>query len=97
MTTHLRAAAIALIASSTAYGAPDGFETIVKPFVKQNCVACHNAKTLSGDLDLDRFLSLTGPAALKERERWEKVIARLKSGTMPPKGIPNPPRTAWQP
>jgi len=90
MTTHLRAAALALVAWSTANAAPEDFDTVVKPFVKQNCVGCHNAKTLSGDLDLDRFLTLTAPAALKERERWEKVIARLQSRTMPPKGVPQP-------
>src|SRR5262245_294320 len=69
----------------------DGFEEIVKPFVKQNCAGCHNEKLASGNLNLQRFLTQPGSIALKDRDHWEKAISRMRSGTMPPRGAPRPP------
>ncbi|MES1257068.1 MAG: DUF1592 domain-containing protein [Acidobacteriota bacterium] len=69
----------------------DGFESVVAPFLRENCVRCHNPRLLSGELDLQRFLSQPGAAALQERELWEKVEAKLRSGAMPPPGVPRPP------
>src|SRR6201996_3890090 len=70
---------------------PDGFDTVVKPVIKQSCSLCHNATALTAGLDLARFLNESGPDALKEREVWEKVARKLKTGEMPPPGMPKPP------
>jgi hypothetical protein len=68
----------------------EGFESTVKPFVRQNCVGCHNAKLTSGGLNLERYLTEPGAQALKDREQWEKVVHKLTAGEMPPKGVPRP-------
>jgi hypothetical protein len=58
--------------------------------IRENCVGCHNAVKLKGDLDLERFLDQPANAALKNREVWDLVIQRLKAGEMPPPGRPAP-------
>jgi len=54
--------------------------------VKKNCVGCHNAKVQSGDVNLSAAHNFDG-----DRELWERVTAKLKSGEMPPQGAPRPP------
>src|ERR1700687_1743966 len=53
----------------------------------QYCVTCHNARLKTAGLVID-------PAALDEpganAELWEKVVRKLRSGTMPPAGAPRP-------
>ncbi len=51
------------------------------------CVACHNRRTLAGNLALDTAdLGRVGPHA----ERWEKVLQKLRTRAMPPPGRPRP-------
>lgn len=60
--------------------------------LQQNCSGYHNAKLASGNLNLEPLLA---PASLSTaREGWEKIAAKVKSGEMPPKGMPAlPPAT----
>jgi mono/diheme cytochrome c family protein len=51
------------------------------------CVACHNQKVRTAGLALDT-VDATRPAA--NAEAWEKVITKLRMGTMPPVGRPRP-------
>lgn len=51
------------------------------------CVGCHNERLLTGGLALDG-LDATTPAA--NAEVWERVIQKLRTGTMPPAGRPRP-------
>jgi hypothetical protein len=67
-----------------------GFDVAVKPLIKANCITCHNAKALKGDLDLEQFLSQSGPRALHDRDLWTLVINKLHAGEMPPDGKPKP-------
>ena len=75
------------------------FEKTVEPFLKSNCVLCHNAKMKVGGLALDAYAD--SKTALKDRDIWEKVVQKLRTGQMPPKGRPVPPPeevaevTAW--
>ena len=55
--------------------------------VKTYCVTCHNEKLKTAGLLLDKA-DLSNPPA--GAEVWEKVIRRLRSGTMPPQGMPKP-------
>jgi hypothetical protein len=78
---------------ATAYGATtagDPFATAVQPFLRKNCVACHNEKLKSGEVNLAQYLMEDTASALKDRERWELVLQKLRAGEMPPKGIPRP-------
>jgi hypothetical protein len=82
---------IAIIAIQLAMAAekPSGFQESVRPLIQKNCSGCHNAALSSGNLNLAGFLD---PATLvSNREGWERIIAKLKAGEMPPKGIPKPP------
>lgn len=69
--------------------APGAFEQQVAPFLKRNCVLCHQQKNATAGLDLSGFAS--AEAAWQRPEVWEKVSARIMDGTMPPKGLPRPP------
>ena len=53
------------------------------------CVRCHNERRLNGGLALD-VLDVEDPAGAADR--WETVIRKLRTGTMPPGGVvrPNP-------
>ena len=65
------------------------FAKQVTPFLKRNCVLCHQKKNATAGLDLGTWSS--PGAAWEHPEVWEKVAARLLDGTMPPKGLPRPP------
>ena len=64
------------------------FQKTVEPFLKTNCLVCHNAKLKVGGLNLDAYSN--SKDALHDREVWEKVIQKLRTGQMPPKGRPVP-------
>jgi mono/diheme cytochrome c family protein len=51
------------------------------------CVTCHNQRLRTAGLALDT-LDVTRPGA--NAETWEKVIAKLRAGSMPPPGRPRP-------
>jgi mono/diheme cytochrome c family protein len=67
------------------------YENSVKPLIQQNCIGCHNAVKLKGDLDLQQFLSESSDDALKNRDVFELVVQKLRAGEMPPDGRPRPP------
>ena len=58
--------------------------------INKYCITCHSAKLRTGGLSLQ-------DADLKEvpslAETWEKVIRKLRTGSMPPQGMPHPDRT----
>jgi cytochrome c5 len=51
------------------------------------CVTCHNSKTKIAGLMLDRA-DLSNVAG--DAEMWEKVVRKLRTGAMPPLGMPKP-------
>ena len=61
--------------------------------VKQYCVTCHNARTLTGGLSLE---GLDPAAAASHSDVWEKVIMKLRGGMMPPVGMPRPDEATLQ-
>jgi len=56
--------------------------------LKQYCLTCHNDRTKAGGLVLDAELTKIA----SDRERWEKVVRKVKTGMMPPSGSPRPAR-----
>jgi mono/diheme cytochrome c family protein len=63
-------------------------EQAVLGFVQQHCVVCHGASQPAGDLNL---ASVQGSGAFDERRHdGERVVAKLKTGEMPPAGLPRP-------
>ena len=59
----------------------------VRAVLDTYCIACHNQRLRTGGLALDR-LDMANPGA--NAEVWEKVIAKLRAGSMPPAGRPRP-------
>ena len=51
------------------------------------CIACHNQKLRTAGLALDS-IDVARPGA--NAEVWERVIAKLRAGSMPPQGRPRP-------
>ena len=56
------------------------------------CVTCHNEKLKTAGLALDA-LDVTQPTA--HAELWERVIRRLRTSTMPPRGLPRPDQATY--
>ncbi len=52
------------------------------------CVTCHNQKLKTAGLMLDEA-DVANPGA--GAEVWEKVVRKLRTGTMPPPAMPQPP------
>jgi mono/diheme cytochrome c family protein len=69
---------------------PAAFEQKVTPLFSESCTVCHNAQLASGSLNLAPF---TAPGSLVDkREEWEQIVHKLRTGEMPPRGIPRPPQ-----
>ena len=84
----LRVPVLTCVFALCCLAAKSSFEKTVEPFVRANCLLCHNAKLKVGGLDLEGYRE--SRAALKDREVWEKVIQKVRTGQMPPKGRPAP-------
>ena len=64
------------------------FEKTVAPILTNTCSGCHNASLQSGGVNLAGF---TKPSSLTEnRDGWDVILRKIRSGEMPPKGIPRP-------
>ena len=90
ITTRLAAALLAGASSlfPAVQTATNAFDQNVAGFVKQNCAACHNEKLNTAGLTLTKYHDTA--SMLQDRTVWEKVVARVRTGEMPPKGIPRP-------
>ena len=55
--------------------------------VGRYCIACHSDKLRTGGLSLQTADLSNVPASA---ETWEKVIRKLRTGSMPPQGMPRP-------
>ena len=78
---------LAQAADSATVALRASFEQQVKPFLKQNCVRCHNADTAMSGVRVDQL-----DAALEDRHLrlWEAIRKKIGDETMPPKGQPQP-------
>src|SRR6476619_4938570 len=63
-----------------------------RDLVQKYCVGCHNARTRTAGLDLS---SLDLDQAPTHAEVWEKVVRKLRTGSMPPAGMPRPDAAAY--
>jgi hypothetical protein len=67
---------------------PVSFEHSVLPFLSTNCYACHNSELKSGSLNLQAYK--TPASVTNDRPQWEEIVRKLRTGEMPPKGVPRP-------
>jgi cytochrome c551/c552 len=58
-----------------------------KAVIDRYCVGCHSDKLKTGELSLETsdLANVAGHA-----EKWEKVVRKLRVGSMPPQGMPRP-------
>lgn len=61
--------------------------------VNQYCITCHNGRLRTAGLTLDT-VDTQNPAA--DPDTWERVIAKLRAGSMPPPGVRRPERETYR-
>ena len=64
------------------------FQRQALPVLKEYCLGCHSTEKHKGDLDLERFGSLT--EVVKQPKIWQGVVDQMALGEMPPKEKPQP-------
>ncbi|HVW87571.1 MAG TPA: DUF1592 domain-containing protein [Bryobacteraceae bacterium] len=67
-----------------------GFEKNVRPILKNTCSGCHNASVMSGGVNLLPYMDAATIG--EDRPSWDKILQKIESGEMPPKGVPRPPQ-----
>ncbi|MFN3652371.1 MAG: DUF1592 domain-containing protein [Armatimonadota bacterium] len=68
--------------------ASPAFEKTVRPFVAKYCTSCHSEAAKTADVNLEAFR--TPRQVLADPHTWEKVLQKLQTREMPPKGAPQP-------
>jgi mono/diheme cytochrome c family protein len=80
---------LAFVSAIQAAPPPPSFEKTVQPILTNTCSACHNSKLASGGLNI---LPYATPGSIAQhRDEWDVILRKIRSGEMPPKGIPRPP------
>jgi hypothetical protein len=64
------------------------FTQTLLPFMNENCSGCHSEAQKAGGLNLELFQ--TAESITRNRDEWESVVHKLRTGEMPPKGMPRP-------
>ncbi len=64
------------------------FESTVKPLFAKSCAPCHNDRMASGSLNIHAFSNFGSIAT--QRDQWERILQKIRTGEMPPKGMPKP-------
>ncbi len=77
-------AALSCLGTSHAAAAP--FEQTIQPILAKNCTTCHSTEKQKGDLDLERFTTVT--EIKKHPAIWQGVLEQLANNEMPPKKEP---------
>src|SRR5262245_38618590 len=78
-------------ATLAATGAPRDAAT-QNGLLDKYCVSCHNPRVNAGNLKLD---AMNLSAVPEGAEVWERVIRKVRAGTMPPAGRPRPEVAAY--
>jgi uncharacterized protein DUF1592/uncharacterized protein DUF1588/uncharacterized protein DUF1587/uncharacterized protein DUF1585/uncharacterized protein DUF1595 len=65
-----------------------GFETLVKPFLAENCYGCHGNKKHKRDLNFEAIESVD--SLTTDGDRWDDVVLKLRHREMPPDDEPQP-------
>lgn len=65
---------------------------VIKTFLAQHCLKCHSGADAQGEVRLDELPADTGDET--HRALWQRVLAQLKAGAMPPGDEPQPSKQA---
>ncbi|MBK5294801.1 MAG: DUF1592 domain-containing protein [Acidobacteriia bacterium] len=69
-----------------AYRFASRFDGLVQPLLAKSCLPCHNDRLASGSLDLAPYAAAS--SIVEHREGWERILHKIRTGEMPPKGLP---------
>ena len=91
-------AALGITFAVAAASAPVHAQTAARPdpaaehgrTIRRHCVGCHNDRTLTAGLSLQRLDPARIGADPHETAVWEKVVRKLATRSMPPAGRPRP-------
>ena len=64
------------------------FDQNVRPILLKTCSGCHNEQLSSGGLNLEPYTTFSSIA--ERRDDWQRILQKIRTGEMPPKGIPRP-------
>jgi mono/diheme cytochrome c family protein len=67
----------------------EGYNTLIRPFVAENCFPCHGYKKQKNGLNLESFE--TAGSLTDDHDRWAEVVKKLRGREMPPEEEPQPP------
>ena len=70
------------------------FAQTVQPFLKTYCTSCHSGAKPAAQLDLGQYATVD--SVVQDFSRWNRVLARLSAGEMPPRQATQPPDRARQ-
>ena len=88
MIVMIRNFGLAVISLGIMAAQTQDFSGAVKPVLLKSCAPCHNGRNASGSVNIAPF---TEAGSLGEyRDDWERIIRKIKTGEMPPKGFPRP-------
>src|SRR3989449_5850201 len=87
MDFSLQPTLLLLVASTLPITAAD-YEREIRPLLKEYCLGCHSTEKHKGDLDVERFSSLS--EVMKHPKVWQSVVEQISLGEMPPKEKPQP-------
>ena len=97
MTIRFAIGCIATVTALAAQTAPTPTQVTDAPaeraLLNQYCVICHNQKLKTANLELDQ---LDTAHVADHAEKWELVVRKLRSGMMPPAGMPRPKEPTWR-
>lgn len=82
-------AAVLTSRSPSVQASTASFEKDLQPLLANHCTACHNDQLASGGLDLAKFS--TPRSIIQNREGWERILQKVRTGEMPPPGLPRLP------
>jgi mono/diheme cytochrome c family protein len=75
---------------ASATTAQGSFERNVQPVLLETCAVCHNERTTTAGLNIAQFVR--AESLVSERDGWERIVAKLRAGEMPPRPLkPLPP------
>jgi len=77
-------------AAPAAPAAPNAaaFQAVTESLFTDTCGQCHNEFELAGNLDLGPYYDVA--TLTSDRDTWDKILTKLKSGEMPPKDVARP-------
>jgi mono/diheme cytochrome c family protein len=84
-------AVLLLLLAAPIFADETSFEQTVQPFLQKNCALCHNSKLKTAEVDFTQFK--TDADAEQGVAIWEKAVEKLRTGSMPPAGLPRPKQT----